>query len=227
MHGTLTAHRPTPFEIVFDSAARTTFPDIQSGLAASGQDPRDRDAFLMQREVVTLLHDLRPEEGLGEGIDQLAALVHHAYLFWNAGSNYLEVSARQLGHLLGDSHSRVAEPDQAPSYIQLPERRVWAQVVPGQAHEPLDGFFHYSSPEPGVLRVLGVFGMHPERSGFSVVEVTGKRRLSLSREDGSPLFASTLPGGAAAGLYSIVGEEELLELGARCLELGMISTPPA
>jgi hypothetical protein len=71
----------------------------------------------------------------------------------------------------------------------------------------------------GSLRVLGVFGIHPERQGFSVVEATGERPLLLRRADGSDLFAPTLPGGKAAGLFSLTGEEELLELGWR-IQLG-------
>src|ERR687890_1700225 len=88
--------RPTPFDLVFETAAQTTFPGIRSALQASGQDPRNRDAFLMLRDVVSFLRDLRPDEGLGEGIDQLAALVHHGYLFWDAGSVTLELSPDRL-----------------------------------------------------------------------------------------------------------------------------------
>jgi hypothetical protein len=47
------------------------------------------------------------------------------------------------------------------------------------------------------------------------VEATGGRVEGLAREDGSRLFDPTLAGGADAGLRSIVGEEELLELGWR------------
>jgi hypothetical protein len=212
------APRLTPFELVFESVAQTSFPEIQSGLAGSGQDPRNRDAFLMQREVVTLLHDLRPEGGLGEGIDQLAALVHHAYLFWSAGSITVELSSEQLSELLAAAPSASETPEQPAAYIQLPERRIWAQVVSGQSHEPLDGFFHHAAA--GAYRILGVFGLHPERYGFSVVEVAGRRPSALTRPDRTPLFSPTLPGGAAAGLYSIAGSEELLELGFRSLELG-------
>jgi hypothetical protein len=67
---------------------------------------------------------------------------------------------------------------------------------------------------------LGVFGIHRDRQGFSVVEVTGHRPAGLARADGSQLFDPTLPGGRAAGLFSISGMEELLELGARSRELG-------
>jgi hypothetical protein len=215
-----TRTRPTPFDLVFESAARTTFPAIRSALAASGQDPRDRDAFLMLRDVVELLRELRPEQGLGEGIDQLAALVHHGYLCWNAGGITVELSPDRLSNWLGDPpRAHETGLDQPPHYTQVPEHKIWAEVIPGQAHEPLDGFFQYSATQPGVRRVLGVFGIHPERLGFTVVEVTGCRPPALTRLDGSGIFSPTLPGGAAAGLYSIVGEEELLELAWRTGEL--------
>ena len=214
-------HRATPFDLVFESAAPTTFPAIRQILAQEERDPRDRDAFLMVRETLLLLRELRPDEGLGEGIDQLTALVHHAYLYWDSGSVTLEVSSAQLPQLV--SQPSTQQPgDRGPhaAYLHLPERRIWAQVVQGQAQEPLDGFFHYASLEPGQLRMLGIFGMFPDRQGFSVVEVAGSRPSPLIRPDGSPLFSSTLPGGAAAGLYSLVGEEELLELGWRAAQLG-------
>src|SRR5918992_2114518 len=125
----------------------------------------------MQREVVTLLHELRPEEGLGEGIDQLAALVHHAYLFWDSGGVVLEISPDRADELLrpdAPPTPTISEPPRA-YYAQLPERRVWAEVVPGEPPEPLDGCFVHATAEEH-LRVLGVFGLRPERMGFSVVE---------------------------------------------------------
>jgi hypothetical protein len=208
--------RITPFDLVFETASQTTFPAVRAALTATGQDPRDRDGFLMVREVVELLRDLRPEEGLGEGIDQLAALIHHGYLFWDAGEQTVELPLDHLrGLLLPSDPLQPPNPGGSAFYTQLPERRVWAEVIPGEPHEPLDGFFQYPSLEPGVLRVLGVFGVHPDRPGFSVVEVSGRRPVALTRPDGTALFAPTLAGGAAAGLFSLSGEEELLELAWR------------
>ena len=215
--------RPTPFELAFGADAETSFPGVRAALARAGQDPRDRDAFLMVREVVLLLRDLRPEEGIGEGIDQLAALVHHSYLFWDSGSLTVELSDARLEELLSGASEDANVDDQPAGYVQVPERRIWAEVVPGAPQEPLDGFFHHPSIEPGVQRVLGVFGMYPDRPGFTVVEVAGPRPGKLVRQDGSPLFSSTLPGGTRAGLYSLAGEEELLELGWRSAELAPIS----
>ena len=85
--------RPTPFDLVFAQIAETVFPTIRAALERGGSDAADRDAFLLVPEVVSLLHDLRPEEGLGEGMDQLVALVHHAYLLWDAGALTLPLAA--------------------------------------------------------------------------------------------------------------------------------------
>jgi len=210
--------RPSPFELVFEPIAQNVFPAIQNAVATSGRDARDRDGFLLLRDVLMLLRDLRPDDGMGEGIDQLAALVHHAYLFWSSGRVTVEVPAELLEDLLGGgARLHPQDGEEAPRYVQLPIHRIWAQVVPGEPHEPLDGLFVHGTAE-GQLRVLGVFGIHPERPGFSVVEVSGFRAQALARADGSRLFHPSLPGGEAAGLYSIAGSEELLELGWRVWE---------
>ncbi len=210
--------RLTPFDLVFRAASQEVFPGIRLALSEGGHDPRDRDRFLMLREVVTLLRELRPEQGLGEGIDQLAALLHHAYLYWDAGELAFEVPV----HLLAEAAREPEEHGDAPAayYAVMPEHRIWAEVIPGLPSEPLDGCFVHSAPD-GRLRVLGVFGIHRDREGFSVVEATGFRPVGLARTDGSWLFAPTLPGGKAAGLFSISGMEELLELGWRVHESGV------
>ncbi len=218
--------RATPFDLVFARAAESTFPRITASLATSGHDPADRDAFLMDREVVTLLHDLRPEEGVGEAMDQLVALVHHAYLTWAAAAGTILLSREAAEELLGQA-SDGADPKDIPAYYaQFPERMIWAAVIENEAPEPLDGIFVSRTPG-GDLRVLGIFGLRPERAGFSAVEATGGRAEGLAREDGSPLFDPTLPGGAAAGLRSIQGEAELLELGWRTQSLAGVETGEA
>jgi hypothetical protein len=207
------APRPTPLDLVFGPFLENRFPGIRSALAENGRDPVDRDAFLMEREVVLLLRELRPASGLGEGMDQLVALLHHAYLVWEAGGVTVEIPGEALAELLGPTPPAAAEAPR-PFYAQLPERRIWAEAVQGTPPEPLDGCFVHTGAA-GELRVLGIFGLHAERMGFSVVETLGPRPEGLARSDESALFAPTLPGGAAAGLYSLSGAEELLELGWR------------
>jgi hypothetical protein len=208
--------RPTPFDLVFTQIAETAFPTIRTALERAGQDPADRDAFLIVPEVVQLLHDLRPEEGLGEGMDQLVALVHHAYLLWNAGALVLPVSGERLAGMLEGPAGASPDPHEPPKayYAQfLDQRQVWAQVIDGGVAEPMDGCFVHTSGDD--LRVLGIFGLRPDRNGFSAVETAGARPDVLERPDGTPLFSPALAGGEAAGLYSLVGAEELLELGWR------------
>lgn len=206
--------RPTPFDLAFGPLADERFPPIQAALEAAGQDPSDRDGFLMIREVIELIRELRPDEGLGEGIAELAAFLHHAYLFWRAGTPTLAVVPAELAAALRAAPADPAGDPAPPSfYAQLPERRVWASVVVDGGPEPMDGCFLVRDDD--ALRVLGAFGLRPDRMGLSVVEVTGARPRSLARPDATLLFAPTLAGGAAAGLASIVGAEELLELGWR------------
>ena len=213
--------RPTPFDLVFGHSAHEVFPKIRLALDQAGHDPRDRDRFLMLREVVTLVRELRPEEGLGEGIDRLAALVHHAYLYWEAEERVIDLAAEQLTALLRTPPVGEDLAEAPPAcYAQMPQHRIWAEVIPGHPPEPLDGCFVHSTPDGAARRVLGVFGIHPEREGFSVVEAVGPRPVTLARADGTELFAPTLTGGKAAGLFSITGEEELLDLGWRIQELG-------
>ncbi len=204
---------------MFAPIADERFPAIRAALEATHQDPRDRDAFLLAREALVLLRELRPEEGIGEGIDQLAALLHHAYLYWDAGEPVRTLTAEELGDLL-DHAPRAPSPDvPAAAYVQLPERRVWARPVEDAAFEPLDGWFAHLAPGNQELRTLAVFGLHPDRMGFTVVEAVGPRTPGLVRADGSPLFAPTLPGAATAGLSSITGAEELLELAWRARDI--------
>ena len=206
--------RTTPFDLVFQRAAESSFPKIAASLAASGHDPADRDAFLMDREVITLLRDLRPDEGLGEAMDQMVALVHHAYLTWAAGGVTIPIDRDAAESLLGAVADGTEAREVPPYYAQFPERMIWATVIENEAPEPLDGVFVSRDPQ-ALLRVLGIFGLRPDRPGFSAVEALGPRAPRLTRADGSALFAPTLPGAAAAGLRSITGEEELLELGWR------------
>ena len=212
--------RSTPFDLVFGSLAAERFPPIRDALARGGQDPRDRDAFLMIPEVVQLVRDLRPEEGVGEAIDQLVAFLHHAYLFWEAGGHTIALDAEATAELLGPEAPAPAPPALAPPalYAQLPPRAVWARLYPEDPPEPMDGCFVDLAPPTGTidgaLRVLGIFGMHPARAGFSVVEAAGVPG-PLAREDGSHIFAATLAGGESAGLFELIGAEELVELGRR------------
>src|SRR4051794_1089814 len=147
--------RPTPFDVVFENAAETTFPAIRTALGESPRDPRDRDGFLMNREVVSLLRELRPDEGLGEGIDQLAALIHHGYLFWAGGGHTVRLSSDHLPDILGHSSVSTPQLDGPALYTQLPERRGWAPVIPCPPLQPIGGSVPYPDPQRDGMRALG------------------------------------------------------------------------
>jgi hypothetical protein len=208
--------RSTPFGLVFGSLADERFPRIRAALAAAASDPSDRDAFLMLPDVLSLLREIRPDDGVGEGIDQLVALVHHAYLVWDSGLPTLAISDGLLDELLEPAAPVLPGSAEVPRayYAQFPERRIWAELIEGQAPEPMDGSFVYAT-NGGELRTLGIFGLRPDRAGFSVVESFGSRPQGLARPDGTSLFASVLAGGPKAGLHSVISGDELLELGWR------------
>jgi len=208
--------RPTPFDLVFSGLAPERFPPLRDALAAAKVDPRDRDAFLLTHPAMTLLRDLRPDDAdAGAGIEQLTALVHHAYLHWAGGGRIRAVEADGLRSLL--EGGTVAMPGPTPAeYIQFPERLVWASLVSPGPWEPLDGAFVFAADD-GELHALGVFGLHPAREGFTVAEAAGRPGTLGARRDGTPLFAPTLEGGALAGLHALVEPEELVELVARAL----------
>jgi hypothetical protein len=213
----MTAPRTTPFDLVFDVIARDRFPEVRASLENSSADAANRDAFLLDRHVVQVLRDLVPDEGVGEAVDQHVSLLHNAYLFWQGGQRVVRLSPEETESLLAhpptDGNGRPFE----TAYVQFPERTLWAQINEGAPHEPLDGVFVSSIGDQ--YRVLGVFGLHPDRVGFSVAEVSGSRLAEARRPVGSALVATLLPGGAAANLYSVDGAAELVELGARAADV--------
>ncbi len=217
--------RPRPFELVFSGLATDHFPPIREALAAAQADPRDRDAFFLTRPAMTLLRTLRPDdEDAGSGLDELTALVHHAYLDWEAGGTVWAIPATDLRGLLTAGKARTATPPE-PGYIQFPERLIWACLTSPGPWEPLDGCFAHTEPG-GQLRALGVFGLHASRAGFTVAEARGLPGTCVTRRDGTPLFSPTLEGGASAGLHALVEPGELVELVARvCAYPGLVSAP--
>src|SRR3954451_16622058 len=192
--------RPTPYDLFLAPITEESFPRIRASLAAAGADPADRDAFLMDREVVTLIRQLRGDEALGEAMDQMVALVHQTYLAWDAGLILVSLTDEATEAMLTEAPAEVPGASEMPRayYVQTPERRVWASVVEGEPPEPLDGCF-VSRVTTAELRVLAIFGLRPDRTGFSAVEVGGPRPGRQARADGSALFAPTLAGWKGAG----------------------------
>lgn len=199
-----------PFDTVFRELAAERFPGIRDALGDT--DPWNRDAFVLVRPVVELLRDLRPDEGLGEEIGTMVSLVHAGFLYWMEGEQTLVVATETLAKVMAD-RSHAAEPRRTARYVRLPPRRIWGAALAGQAAEPFDGCFLVRTDD--WLAVTAVLGFHEGREALTLVDVAGPRPPVLERADGSPLFAPVLEGGARAGLHSVLGMEELLELGWR------------
>jgi hypothetical protein len=202
--------KTNPFDAVFGRLADQRFAVVRDALAVHQTDPLDRDAFLMERAVVELIHDLRPVEGVGEGMDELVVLVHLAYLFWCTGRRVVDVPWDQLERPVATASLGNLGETPWSAYVRFPSRRIWGRPVVDQAVEPLDGAF--VSLRRQVLTGAAIFGFHPARAGFSVVALEGPYPGLLVRDDGTPLFAPALAGGAEAGLRSVLGMGELLEL---------------
>jgi len=89
--------------------------------------------------------------------------------------------------------------------------------------------FVSASKDPGSVAVLAIFGMRPDRPGFSAVGIEGRAdpddpedneiQIAAVREDGSAAFGPKLAGGTAAGLFSVANAGELLLLTCRLLTL--------
>lgn len=203
--------RLSPFDLVFGSLAAERFPAVRDEMTAAGHPFRDRDAFVLGRAAVALLRELGPDDTLGEGVGELVALTHAAFQFWADDQAVVTLDRATLDQILrADSAPGTPVPGGRSYYLQFPERRIWGQVEAEAPREPLDGCFVI--PMENRIELVAIFGLQPDRDGFTVVTVSGVSGLPLARPDGTPLFAPRMAGGAAAGLWEITGGEELVEL---------------
>jgi hypothetical protein len=199
--------RPHPFDLVFGGLAAERFPAITAAVG----EARDLDTFLMAEPAITLLHELRPDEGLGEAVDDFVIFVHAAWAWWTAGAQTRTLDTEATTRLLAASAGPPGGSGPASTmYIQVAPRRIWARVAETDAHEPLDGWFVL--PAGTARRVVACLGVHPQRPGLSVLVAEGPRPLAWARPDGRSTFAPVMDGGEAAGLASVDAPEELLLL---------------
>ena len=202
------------FNVQVDDSDRV-FGTIRDALVKDGVDPYDRDAFLMHRSVVETIHGARPTGEVGAAIDEFTALMHLMFLFWLDGQEVFVLDDASLGAVMsgqagsGRSHGRTVR---RCVFIGIGTRRIWGSPTEA-GPEPLDGW--YAARRGDRLMVAAQFGGRPDRDGATIVAVEGPEPIGLVREDGTALFAPTLPGGARAGLYSLTGMEELLALAWR------------
>ena len=217
--------RPTPFGIAFGEIARR-FPAIAEALQQEGAAPDDRDRFVLVEPVGRLLGEIVPEGAGAEALETHVLLLHTAFLHWSSGGAVYRIGEHALQRAIA-TRQITGEPPHPALYVQLPELRMWGSPTPGAAPEPLDGMFVSRGEGPGTIAVLAIFGMRPDRPGFSAVGIEGRAdsdeaaaneiEVAAAREDGSAPFGPMLAGGTAAGLHSVANAGELLLLTCRLL----------
>jgi hypothetical protein len=210
--------RQTPFDLVFAGIAAERFPAIA--------DTADRDEFVLLEPVGRLLREIVPEEAEADAIEGHALLLHHAHRHWVGGGWVYRIGEQALARAL-HGVSVTWDPPHPALYLQLPELRIWGTPTREGPAEPLDGIFVARMSRPGGLSVLGIYGMRPDRPGFSAMGIEGSAdpdegapeeiEISAPRVDGSAPFGPRLAGGSAAGLYSLANPGELLLLACRIL----------
>ena len=219
--------RPTPFSVAFSEISRR-FPAIAEALQQEGASPDDRDRFVLLEPVGRLLGEVIPEGSGAEAMDTHVLLLHTAFLHWSSGGAVYRIGEQALQRAIATKHI-TGDPPQPALYVQLPELRVWGSPTPGTVPEPLDGMFVSRGEGPGTVAVLAIFGMRPDRPGFSAVGIEGRAddddpegneiEVAAAREDGSAAFGPLLAGGSTAGLHSVANAGELLLLTCRLLTL--------
>src|SRR6266851_9389449 len=219
--------RATPFSLAFGEIEPRFLP-IAEALQQDGAAAADRDRFVLLEPVGRLLREIVPEGAGADALEAHVLLLHHAYLFWAAEQRVYQISDQALRRAVGETRITTRLPH-AAQYLQLPELRVWGTPNEGSPPEPLDGMFVSEAGKTGEIAVLAIFGMRPDRPGFSAVGLEGRAdpddpasseiEIAAARDDGSAPFGPTLAGGTAAGLYSVANAGELLLLTCRLLTL--------
>ena len=217
--------RPTPFSYVFGEIAEREFPPVAAALERTGGVEADRDQFVLLEPVGRLLREIVPEDASADALEAHVRLLHHAFCHWVAQGWVYRIGEAALRRAISEKQITARLPRPA-IYLQLPELRVWGTPHPESPAEPLDGMFVTESLPEG-LAVLAIFGMRPDRPGFSAVGLDGRAdaddaganeiEIAAVRDDGSAPFGAMLAGGSAAGLYSIANAGELLLLTSRLL----------
>jgi hypothetical protein len=210
--------RPLPWTPLLKALGEQRFETLDRALKEAGTDELSRDAFLLNGEAGQLLRDLVAEDAPPESVNACGALLHLLYLAWARDWPVAEVGRDSLREVLISPPPISGRPGPpAVCYVQLPLRMVWAEPTPGRPHEPLDGLFVLAvEVRVSVVAVLDFRGSLEE---FTTMEAA----LALpapapeSRPDGSRPFASLLPAGDRAGLFSVADTVELAALGLLAL----------
>jgi hypothetical protein len=121
-----------------------------------------------------LLKEIVPEGAGADALEVHVLLLHHAYQFWAAEQPVYQISDEALRRAALEKRITTELPRPA-QYLQLPELRVWGAPDEASPPEPLDGMFvSEAGVGGGAIDVLAIFGMRPDRPGFSAVGLEGR-----------------------------------------------------
>lgn len=208
------ASRPLPWTDLLAAIGEPRFALIRDALAQAGVDDLDRDRFLLNGTVGSLLKEFVPGDAPAGAVLAYGGLLHMLCAAWARDWPVAALDAAALKGITAAPAALAARtPPAAVCYVQLPEHLVWAVGAPGEPHEPLDGVFVIAEPER--VRALAVLGFRPGRLGFTTLDAALPLPAPAPgpRPDGSAAYASTLPGGERAGLVSLADQLELVALG--------------
>jgi len=171
--------RATPFALAFGEIA-PRFPAIAEALQLQGTAATDRDRFVLLEPVGRLLREIVQPDAGADALEAHVLLLHHAYLFWAAEQRVYPISEPALRRAVAEKRMTTDLPH-AAQYLQLPELRVWGAPHDGNPPEPLDGMFVSEATPggPGAIAVLAIFGMRPDRPGFSAVCWRGEQTRTI------------------------------------------------
>jgi hypothetical protein len=228
--------RFTPYELAFgppDFEAEV-FPGILDEWRSTGTGLPDPDVFLRLEAVGRALRTLQGDESdVSVGSLQMrehARLLFQGFRFW-AANRPIWVLDDILTRELLRSDAKLGEwsfATPAPAgYLQLGRRIVWARTSEDAPAESVDGAFWALSPmdpsrDGARLDILLVLGMHPDRPGFSAVDVTGwlpapppGHWADVRVRPDEPDFANALPGGELRDLFALISGEEVMKFVSR------------
>jgi len=194
--------------------------DIAEEARGRGADPGQPSAFITMGAVGAFIRDLQGSDAPPEAIHQYGALVFHAVHFREAGSPVYLLGTHAARYLVGGPPSGAPEPPNPSGYLQLPQHLFWTAGAEEWPPESIDGLF-WTISSTGLLHVLLVTGVRPDRPGFGAVPVAeapvsdAYSWMETEVRTAGGDFSSTMPGGELDGLCTVESSGEILKLLAR------------
>ena len=214
--------RLTPYEIAFPDrdALQALIFEIAEEVEGRGADPSNPHAFITMGAVGDFVRELQGSDAAPEAIHQYGALVFQAVHFTAAECPLYVLGAHASRYLVDGVPNGEPVPPSPAGYLQLPQHLFWTVGGESDPAESIDGMFWMIS-EAGLLHVLLVTGLRPDRPGFETIPVHAAPMaeagewLDTQARESAPDFSSDLPGGELDGLYGMGAAGEALKLLAR------------